>query len=281
MIISGLYIYPIKSCRGIALKWAEVTARGLAGDREMMVVDRRGKFITQRQFPQLATVQVNLVGDRLTLSTATLPPINVPSTLNGEERVVEVWNDSCRAIDQGEEIAQWFSELLHTSDCRLVRQSPHHPRRIAARYRQSEGDRVSFADGFPILLIQSASLDELNRQLAPYAPLPMARFRPNVIVEGDRPFAEDDWFEITLGALPMTAVKACTRCVITTTDQTTGDRDGSGEPLVTLGKFRQFQKGKIIFGENVIPKETGWLGVGDRVVVHSLKSIEQRHYLLS
>lgn len=272
MIIGGLFIYPIKSCGGIALDTAEVTVRGLAGDREMMVVDRRGKFTSQRQFSQLATVRVTVKDDGFTLSAPSLPPITFQPTLAGAEREVEVWGDRGLAIDQGEEIARWFDQLLQQPGFRLVRQSPQHPRPVSAKYRLSECDRVSFADGFPMLLVQTASLDELNRRLAPHPPLPVDRFRPNIVVEGGRPFAEDNWCELLLGNLPVTAVKACTRCIITTTDQITGDRDSQGEPLVTLGKFRQFQKGKIVFGENVIPRGTGTLKVGDRVEVQSLKS---------
>jgi uncharacterized protein YcbX len=114
-IVSGLFIYPIKSCRGIPLTIAAVTPKGLAGDREMMVVDERGKFVTQRQFPQLATVQISVTGDQFTLSAPTLPPIAFQSTLIGEEREVEVWGDRGVGIDQGEAIAYWFSQLLQKS----------------------------------------------------------------------------------------------------------------------------------------------------------------------
>lgn len=282
MRVTDLWIYPIKSCRGIPLTRAEVTPKGLAWDREMMLVDAQGNFMTQRQFPQLATVSIQIAGNDFLLSAQGKPDITFAPTLSGSALEAEVWGDRVWAIDQGDAIANWFAVLLPlagSETCRLVRQSPDHPRPIDPNYRRHPSDSVSFSDGFPLLLTNTASLAALNHKLAEIYPdfsveIPMDRFRPNVVVEGDRSFAEDDWFEIAIGEVSFVAVKPCSRCIITTTDQQTGDRHGRQEPLRTLRTFRQRENGKIIFGENLIPQGGGSIQIGDRLQVRSLKSAQ-------
>ncbi|MCD8488595.1 MOSC N-terminal beta barrel domain-containing protein [Oscillatoria amoena NRMC-F 0135] len=272
MQVAGLFVYPIKSCRGIALERAEVTPTGFAWDREFMLVDRQGMFITQRKYAQLACIQVEIQADRLVLSagdgTFTLQP-----TFDGEKRTVEVWGDRTVAIDQGDAVARWFQDNLQLPadlQVRLVRQSCDRVRLVNPNYQVREGDRVSFADSLPFLLTTTASLADLNRRLA--QPIKMDRFRPNIVVETSEPFAEDGWKQLQIGDLLFHAVKACDRCIVTTTDQSSGMRDAAKEPLRTLAQFRQPIPGKgIFFGQNLISHTLGWLQVGESVTITALE----------
>lgn len=273
MIVSELYVYPIKSCQGIKLQQAEVTAKGFRWDREMMVISRRGKFLTQRQFPQLAKAQITLIGDRISLSTEdnSLPTLSFTPSLEGEEIAVEIWRDNTTAIDQGDELAAWFHKLLEldpNKECRLVRQSAKHIRKVRHKLSVNKGNPVSFADGYPFLLTATASLAELNRRIAEIyqeaAPIiTMNHFRPNIVVETENAFEEDNWKIIQLGDLKFAVVKPCSRCIITTIDQKNGIKNNLKEPLRTLGSFRQFGDQGVMFGENMMPYKEGILKVGD------------------
>jgi uncharacterized protein YcbX len=277
MRLAAIYIYPIKSCQGIRLDRAEVTPKGFAWDREFMLVDREGKFITQRQYAQLARIQVQLVEGGLLLSTADnrISPFFLEPSLTGAEMSVQIWRDRTAAIDQGDEVANWFQTALQLPvdrPCRLVRQSSHVIRPIDPNYAERDDEPVSFADGYPFLLTATASLAELNRRLQEADPrenqtVPMNRFRPNIVVETEIPFSESHWRSIQIGEVKFAVVKPCSRCIITTTDQITGERNPQQEPLRTLSTFRQFGKAGIMFGENMIPKTIGQLKVGDRVQI--------------
>jgi uncharacterized protein len=281
MIVSELWIYPIKSCQGIPLQTAEVIPKGLLWDREMMVISRKGKFLTQRQFPQLAKVQIKLVHNSLTLSVAdsSLDSLTFTPSLQGEEVEVEVWSDRTKAIDQGDLVAQWFHKVLEldsSKECRLVRQSPQYERKINPSFAMAKKDTVSFADGYPCLLTTTASLAELNRRiLETYedsAPIvSMDRFRSNIVVETEIPFDEDDWKTIQIGELQFAVVKPCSRCIIPTINQQTGDRNELKEPLRTLGTFRQFGEQGVMFGENMIPERSGKISCGDRLKVVAIR----------
>jgi uncharacterized protein YcbX len=259
--VTGLVVYPVKSCRGTALEVAEVGATGLVNDRLWMVVDRHGIFMTQRDWQALARVAVEVTGSGLLLSADGMPPIKVqePEAVAGT-RMVEIWGDRCTAATAGPEAAEWFSELLETT-CQLVKmpESSHRPVDPAVA---AEGDRVSFADSCPLLLISQASLDELNRRLE--EPVPMSRFRPNIVVDGCGPHAEDDWVRFTAGDVSFRVVKPCARCVITTIDQVTGER--GREPLRTLATYRRFGNA-VMFGQNLIHDGPGVVRLGDEVVV--------------
>lgn len=271
MIVSELNIYPIKSCRGIPLERAEVTPKGFVWDREFMLIDSKGKFMTQRQYPLLATVQIQILEDTFLLSSST--SLTFKPTFTGREIAVEIWRDRTVAIDQGDEVAQWFQDVLGIKNkCRLVRQSPTQIRAINTKYATQEKEPVSFADGYPFLLTNTASLDELNRRIKDTYPnqsqeVIMNRFRPNIVINSDRPFIEGDWKLIQLEKVKFALVKPCSRCIITTTNQLTGERNPLGEPLKTLSTFRRFGNGGIMFGENMIPKTTGVVTVGDRVEI--------------
>ncbi len=273
MQVRELWIYPIKSCQGIPLETSEVTLKGLKWDRELMIVDKMGKFLTQRQEAKLAQIKVQLSSNQLILSIKNnhFSPFQFTPNLAGEKKPVQIWNDYTIAIDQGDQVAEWLQKSLDLEGIRLVRQSPEHIRPIDPNYAQKEDEPVSFSDGYPILITNTASLDELNRRLREIYPresltFPMNRFRPNIIVETDFPFLEDQWRQIQIGLIEFAVTKSCSRCIVTTTDQQTGERNLLLEPLRTLSQFRNF-RGKILFGENLVPRKTGVLSVGDFVQV--------------
>lgn len=285
MIVSELCIYPLKSCQGIKLQRAEVTPKGFACDREFMLVTQKGKFLTQRQFPQLAKVQVQVTNQQVCLSTADnqIKPLTFQSTLTGTELAVEVWGDRTSAIDQGDEVAKWFQTFLQLDSekkCRLVRQSPQYIRPLKRKYPTQVQESVSFADSYPYLLTATASLNELNRRLQNieqehYPSVPMDRFRPNIVVETERSFTEGNWKVIQIGQVKFILVKPCSRCIITTTNQQTGVTNSSREPLRTLGTFRQFGEQGVLFGEYMIPQNLGTIELGDRVKVLEVRGVNK------
>ncbi|MGI0479511.1 MOSC domain-containing protein [Geminocystis sp. CENA526] len=271
MKIHHLFIYPIKSCQGISLTKGEVTFKGLKDfyqpaffDREFMLVDEKGNFLTQRQYPQMATIKVKIDGNKLCLScqNSSIEPFKlIPKGENlGIE--VKIWRDTTIAIDQGNQVANWFKQALNLEHpCRLVRQSPKNIRAINPKYSTQENQPVSFADGFPYLLTNTASLAELNSKLQQkysdnFLTIKMERFRPNIVIETETPFIEDTWKTIVLDRVPFHIVKPCSRCNIITTDQKTGQVDDKKEPLLTLRSFRNTSDG-IMFGQNMIPQHEG------------------------
>jgi len=259
--LSQIYIYPIKSAGGIALSKAQVSDRGLQYDRRWMLVDEQGKFLTQRQFPQMALIQVQLGEDALVVEAPNQPSLSIPLNYKSDQRLpVQVWNDICEAIPLTQEISCWFSEFLHIP-CQLVYMPEDSIRPIDPNYA-NPSESVSFADGFPFLLISEASLQDLNQRLE--QPVPMNRFRPNLVISGCEAFAEDSWRQIRIGSLPFRVVKPCSRCTITTVNQSQGIR--GKEPLATLANYR-LRNGKIYFGQNVIQEQLGTLRVGDEVEI--------------
>jgi uncharacterized protein len=261
MTLSELWIYPIKSLGGISLDIAAVQLRGLQHDRRWMLADESGRFVTQREIPRMALLAVAIEPPFLSVFWKTNPSEKVqiplaPAVENMREQMVQIWDDHCDARTLPDEINAWFSDNLGQK-LQLV-MLPETTRRWADGRYAPEGQHVSFADGFPFLLIGQASLDDLNRRLE--QPLPMNRFRPNFVFKSDdaQPFEEDTWRDFTIGEQPFRCVKPCARCIITTTDQETALR--AAEPLKTLATFRKVGH-KILFGQNVI-----WLGEGDAQV---------------
>lgn len=255
--VSALTCYPVKSCRGIDLESAEVSERGLRHDREWMVVDAEGRFLSQRTRPELARVRVALASDRLLLSAPGMDELAVHLAPAGSaNRTVTIWRDTVIAESAGGDAARWFSHLLGTR-CELVRMPAGSPRRPDPD-RSRRDDRVGFADAFPFLLLSEASLAELNRRLE--RPLPMDRFRPNIVVAGCAPHAEDSWRTLRIGPVLFRVAKPCARCVITTTDQETGAR--GPEPLRTLATYRTVD-GQVLFGQNLLHEGRGTIRVGD------------------
>jgi uncharacterized protein YcbX len=257
--VSALYIYPIKACRGIAVSEWPVADRGFAGDRRWMIVDRAGKFVTQREVAALSQVETSLIGDSLCVSAPGHAALSVPrDPESGAIRSVQVWLDEVRAIVHPEGSA-WFSQFL--GEPHELVYMPHTTRRQVNPERARAGDIVSFADGYPFLLISEASLADLNSRLA--EPVTMARFRPNIVIQGCEPYAEDGYRQVRLGEIAFRGVKRCDRCVVTTIDPETG---ASGkEPLRTLARYR-LEDQKVWFGMNLIHDGTGVLRVGDLAV---------------
>lgn len=272
--LSGLFIYPVKSAAGITLARSVVSSRGLADDRRWMVVDPQGKFMTQRRFPALALVRATLTEECLSLSAPGQSPLVLPRSLEvsgskapGGEVAVEVWGDRLHAIAADEVAHRWISQVLRTP-CQLV-YMPDGSQRPTAHGQFGTDSLVSFADAYPFLLISEASLAELNRRLA--QPVSMARFRPNLVVQGCEAFAEDRWQTIRIGEVVFELPKACDRCSIPGVDPLTGIQQR--EPLLTLAQFRR-KNGKIWFGQNLMHRNLGSLSVGNPVEVISLKPPE-------
>ena len=262
MHLSGLFLYPVKSCAGIPVTAWEVDHFGLKHDRRWMVTTPRGQFLTQREFPVLALVRVAISPPHLHLAAPGMPGLVTPLTpLGGRPVAVGVWDDELAVVAPDHRADEWFSQVIGQEV--VLAYIPDQVVREVDRSYAPGGARTGFADAFPLLLLGEASLTELNARLP--TPLPMNRFRPNLTVGGSTPFAEDHWRAIRVGAIPMEVVKPCARCVVTTTDQATGRRDGD-EPLRTLATFRR-QDGKVMFGQNVVHHGTGTLRVGDPVSV--------------
>lgn len=264
IIISNLIYYPIKACRGFEVDTACVERMGLEHDRRMMVVTEQGEFLTQREHPRLALVTPRLSDGMLELSAPNYDSIRLGIQTSGAPWPVDIWKSKgVPAIDQGEEAARWFSDWLGTS-VRLVHFADGYKRRVNEEYAVNDDDHTGFADAYPILLISEESLQDLNSRLE--TPVPMNRFRPNLVVRGCEPFAEDTWNRIKLGDVELAVVKPCVRCVVTTIDKETLEQ--SKEPLKTLGKYRKHKLGAI-FGQNVIPLNEGRLRLGMNVKVLS------------
>lgn len=256
--VSALFVYPVKGCRGIPLSRAHVEARGLRHDRRWAIVDAGGTTLTQRNHPRLALVDVAVEGDALVLSSADAgaPALRLPLAPDGRRRSVTVWSDTVEAIDAGDRAARWATELLGVT-ASIVHMPDDVRRQVKPAYSRP-GDIVGFADAFPLLLASSASLADLNARME--RPLPMNRFRPNVVVDGCTPWEEDGWTHVRIGDLPVRVPKPCDRCVVTTTDQRTGER--GVEPLRTLATFRK-RGNDVLFAVNAVPDAAGEIAVGD------------------
>lgn len=264
MRVGALHVYPVKSCRGIAVERWPVGRRGLEHDRRWMIVDPAGVFLTQRETPSLARVDVLLHPGELVLAAEQHGLVRIPTTppADATRRRVRVWSSEVEAVDCGEEPARWLSAWVGSA-VRLVHMPDDVEREVDPDYALP-GDIVGFADGYPLLTATMASLDDLNARLD--VPVPMDRFRPNVVVTGATAWDEDQWSRILVGEVPCRVAKPCGRCTIITTDQRTGAR--GVEPLRTLATFRQ-QGQKVSFAQNCVPDAAGTLAVGDEVRVLS------------
>ncbi len=259
--LTALNVYPVKGCRGIAVSRARVAVRGLvavaglgeAGDREWMVVDPHGRFLTQREHPRLALIAPRLEADGLVLSAPGMDALAIPRDApRGAAREVVVWRSQLIAHDTGDRAAAWLSAALGV-DVRLVRFDRAQTRRCNPQYAGDSGAHTAFADGYPVLAIGEASLDDLNARLAAAgaAALPMNRFRPNVVLAGLDAYDEDHLDTISADGVTLKLVKPCVRCQVTTTDQDTA-RVGA-EPLATLAGYRMSAALEgVMFGMNAI-----------------------------
>jgi MOSC domain-containing protein len=259
--LSGLYVYPIKSAGSISLGASDVDERGLRHDRRWMLVDEIGCFMSQRRFPRMALIRVRLERDGLVVDAPGMPSLEVPlQPPAGRFLLARVWDELGECLTVSDDADRWFGEFLDVR-CRLLYLPDESVRPVDPTYGKP-GDLVGLADGFPFLLISEASLSDLNARLE--QPVPMNRFRPNLIVRGCEPFAEDGWKLVRIGSLTFRVVKPCSRCTITTVDQ--GSAVVGEEPLRTLARFRKVGT-KVLFGQNLIHDEVGALSVGDPLKV--------------
>lgn len=265
LFLSEIFIYPIKSLGGISLSEAVVEQRGLQYDRRMMLVDESGMFITQRNYPEMALLKTEIVSDELVVyHSINKHSIRIPirkTNYSKKNKInVVIWDDECNAIAVSEEADKFFSDMLNIN-CRLVYLPDEEKRIVDPNKKYVDNEHiVSFADGYPFLIIGQSSLDDLNKRLG--TPLPMNRFRTNFVFTGGEPFEEDNWKDFLIGDIKFKAVKPCARCVITTTDQQTAERNV--EPLRTLSSFRKVGN-KVLFGMNLITYGTGEIKIGDRI----------------
>ncbi|NMN35309.1 MOSC domain-containing protein [Pedobacter sp. SG918] len=268
-VLSEINIYPIKSLGGIRLEKAQLEERGLQYDRRWMLVDEEGTFITQRKHFELALLQVNIADGKLSVSHKTLPEQNISFSLDedtGEQISVVIWNDTATALEVNKTVSHWFSDFLKFK-VRLVKM-PLTEKRLVDRDYASNDEIVSFADGYPCLIIGQSSLNGLNEKLA--EPILMDRFRPNFVFTGGEPHIEDSFKDFYIGEVLFSAVKPCARCVLITIDQQTGEK--GQEPLRTLASYRTVGK-KIMFGQNLLHHHLGSIQVGDELKVKNWKSI--------
>lgn len=263
MHVTSLHCYPIKGCRGHAVPSVSIDELGVVGDRRLMLVDERGRFLSQREAPLLATVSTAIDGASLTVATDNSVLHHAVSAA-GLQRSVVVWGEQLLAVDQGDDVAAWFSGAIG-QPCRLVFFGPTSLRRIDPEFSPREDAQTAFTDGYPLLGVVQESLDELNTRLD--EPIPMARFRPNIVLAGAAPWSEDNWRSLVIGDVTVDAVKPCARCVVTTTDQRTGERHAHQEPLRTLATYRNQRPFGAIFGQNLVPRGSGTMAVGDRADV--------------
>jgi uncharacterized protein YcbX len=259
--VSELFIYPIKSLGGISVTSAMVTDRGLQYDRRWMLVDASGQFMTQRSLAEMALLQTEITPQGLHVGHKQKDTsITIPFTCSEETVMVDVWSDRCRANKTSKEIDQWFSDTLSTT-CSLVFMKDTTKRRVDGRYAQNK-EITSFSDAYPFLIIGQASLDDLNSRIE--EPLPMNRFRPNIVFAGGNAFEEDTWAHFSTGGINFFGVKLCSRCVVTTIDQDNAKKNK--EPLKTLATYRSFQN-KIYFGQNLLHQGTGTIAIEDSIEV--------------
>jgi uncharacterized protein len=272
--LSEIYIYPVKSLGGIRLEKAEITDRGLQYDRRWMLIDENNRFISQREYPQLALFSVEIQNNDLVItdrkSGKTLTVSNSPIQPNTPSINVTVWDDEVEAWEVSKIANDFFTEALGMP-VRLVYMHEESHRKTDANYSLKGDEITSFSDGYPILIIGQTSLDDLNNRLE--EPITINRFRPNFVFTGGTEFEEEEWHEFTVGGIRFFGVKPCARCVMTTIDPFTGEKKGK-EPLLTLNRYRKAGN-KILFGQNVLISQLGKISVGDEIEVISRKKLDK------
>ena len=246
--VSALFVYPVKSMRGIAYAQARLSATGLDWDRQWMVVDTKGTFLSQRTHPRLARIVPEITADALVLNAPDSRTLRMPFATTGEQVPVRVWKDPCVGVEQGAEAHEWLSRFLGRQ-VRLVRVAPDMERNANREFSGSTPAPLAFPDGYPMLVCSEASLEDLNERLRDQ--LPMERFRPNIVLKGLPAWAEDHIDTLSIGPVTLRLVKPCTRCAIPSLDHRTGEP--ATDPLPVLRKFR-FNKALrgITFGENAV-----------------------------
>lgn len=293
--VSSLTYYPVKSCMGIGLTSAQIDERGIKDDRGWLVIGEDNVAVTQRDAPAMCHISSEIVADTngekrsLLLRAPQMPDLLVPEIdlpyegfngrgsgggdSNGEKTRVKgenasyepvsvtVWDDRCQAVNQGPEASEWLSTFLRHK-VKLVRMSRDNVRKVPLKKKESFEGVVGFADLYPFLVVSTASLEDLNSRLK--EPVGMDRFRPNIVIDGVEPFAEDTWVHIKIGDIRFAIDKPCARCVIVTIDQKTAQK--AKEPLATLATYRR-ENDKVMFGQNAVHDKIGSIKVGDPVEI--------------
>jgi len=256
--VTEIWTYPVKSLGGIRHTSAKVFPKGLEHDRRWMLIDDQNVFMTQRVHHKMALFRTEWANGALKVTHGS-DSVSIPGEISGPEMKAQIWDDIVSVAEVHSTISNWFSDKLSMS-CRLVAFPEENGRPVDPRYKVGD-DHVSLADGYPLLIIGQSTLDDLNARMA--SPVPMNRFRPNVVFIGGDPFEEDTWSRFTIGNNAFAAVKQCGRCVLPTVDQSTGIM--GKEPLATLNKYRKYD-GKVLFGMNLIPLEHKEIHEGDEIV---------------
>ena len=260
-ILSDIFIYPVKSLAGIRVSQWDVVETGLKYDRQWMLIDENGQFLSQRRLPKMALIQTRLTDSELILSAPNFSNFTLPLKSYSSEIIQStVWKDCCTAQHVSNKVDAWFSEVLEMP-CRLVYLPPKTKRGVDLNYA-TEVDRVAFADGFPFLVVSKNSLNSLNSHLE--MPVEMARFRPNLVISGCDAYAEDSWREIQIGNIDFRLPKPCSRCSVPAINPETAKVEK--EPLTTLNRLRKWQN-KIYFGQNALHNQCGELKIGNVVKV--------------
>lgn len=269
MRVASLHVYPVKGARAVDVARTPLERLGLAGDRRWLAVDAAGEAVTQRTHPGLATIVAERSGGGVILSAAGTARMAIREPEGARRLDIRVWGEPVNAALADEAAHRWLSERLG-DELRLAFMDS-----AALRLRTGKWTReptpTSFADAFPLLLTTTGSLAALNEEIARKggAPVPMARFRPNVVIDCDDPWAEDFWKILRIGDVEIELVKPCDRCVVTTRDQETGANAGK-EPLASLARMRRSADpriGGVLFGWNAVPLSLGDIEIGDAVVV--------------
>jgi len=253
--LSEINIYPIKSLGGISVKSAIALDKGFENDRRWMLIDQNNKFLSQRTIHKMALFKVSILQDALEVRHQN-QSIQIPFSAGGKDINVQIWDDICIGRQVDENIDQWFSDEMGIK-CSLVKMPANSDRLVDQNYAKSN-EVVSFADGYPYLIVGESSLIDLNSKLE--TSIPMNRFRPNLVFKGGAAFVEDSWKDFSIGETKFKAVKPCARCVLTTIDQETGI--AGKEPLATLSKYRRVEQ-KVLFGQNLVCVQGGEVNVGE------------------
>ncbi|WP_298718554.1 hybrid-cluster NAD(P)-dependent oxidoreductase [uncultured Oceanisphaera sp.] len=258
-VITGLNLYPIKSAAAVSVAQSRVSREGLTGDRRYMLAKPDGRFVTARTHPRLQSIEVTPVAGGLDLQYGGERLAVRHRQFELQPITTAVWGDEFTAWSTHPEYDAWFSQILE-QEVRLLWVGEQ-----SGRYRDKLGTAVSFADGYPLLLISEASLADLN--LRADARMEMSRFRTNLVVRGTRPFEEDGWRRIRIGEVEFLVAKPCSRCVMTTIEPGTEDFNRMKEPLATLLRYRRGEDGDVYFGQNLVPLNQGQIRLGDEVEV--------------
>ena len=268
LILSQIFIYPIKSMAGISIDSSNVIKTGLQNDRRWLLVDENNIFITQRILPEMALTSTSIENNTIILKhkTKKIKPITIPAKINiGKKITIQIWKDFCHALHYNTNVDKWLCDIFKIK-CKLV-YMPDATQRYVDKSYAHNNEVVSFADGYPFLIIGQSSLDDLNNRLD--IPLPINRFRPNFVFTGGNPFEEDKLKKIKIGEITFFVVKPCARCVITTTDQENTKRNN--EPLLTLSSYRK-ENNKVMFGQNLIQQNLGTISVGNEIIILERKN---------